>query len=136
MNQPNDKGLPILLLKHIFYWNSVLFLGLITALEVYYYNERTVFWSLYAIAVGAMILGIMSWIFWDSKEREVELSYGFYAFTFLIGPVMLLTYYSKTRGFKKGMRTLLGLALYIPYYLAYYATWNVTASILNQIKNT
>ena len=118
-------------IKLFFYWNSVVLLAVVTCLKVLFHDEKDVYLYLHVGSVLVVAFGILGWLYWDSKEWDVELSFGFCVFTIIMGPIMLLTYYLRTKEFKKALKLLFGLALYLPYYGVHYAATYAVTSVIN-----
>ncbi len=131
MNKSESRKRLAKKVKLFVYWNSVPLLAVVTCLKVLFYDVNDVYLYLHFGSVLVIAFGILGWLYWDSKEWDVELSFGFGVFTIIMGPIMLLTYYLRTKEFKEALKLLFGLALYLPYYGAHYASTYVVTSVIN-----
>jgi uncharacterized membrane protein len=104
-----------------------------TAMEVAFYKQAQLAPYLYVISGLGIIVGISWWCIYDSKARAAPLSqearWGLWGF----GPIFVPVYFWRTRGAREGIKSIFGLALFIPFYGGFYATWFLTSLILKKL---
>ena len=106
---------------------------IVTALEVAFYRRERLAPYLYVLSGLSIIVGISWWCIYDSKARGFPLSqearWGLWGF----GPFCVPAYFWRTRGAREGVKSLFGLALFIPFYGGFYAIWFLTSLILTKL---
>jgi hypothetical protein len=115
------------------YSGALILLVFITIAEVAFYYREGLALLLYVASCLAMTFGTVLWCIYDSKARELQLSYEFRVRMWLLSPIFIPIYFYKTRGASQAAKSVFGLALYAPFYAAFYGTWYLTAIALTKV---
>lgn len=119
--------------KNLIYWTCLFILLLSTVCQVYFYYQKDVAVYFYILSCLTLGSGVYGWVHFDSKERNINLTWGSRYGLIFFGPIGVPIYFVQTRGFKKAIKSGLGLALYVPFYGLFYGTWFSTGFILQQL---
>ncbi len=119
--------------KKCVYWGCVVLSVIATFFEVYYFYNQEVLVYLITINRLTIIVGAFTWVYFDSKERDVTLTWGGIICLFLFSIIAVPIYFILSRGYRNGMKSGFGLVLYLPFIGLHFVTWDLSIFILQQL---